>query len=430
MSRHRRLKASAKSDGLPAVPGFTSFAVTPVLKAGVGVAVQTVRDMHLAIADKAFSQLRHVPGLSLPSRIVQGIHDGISHGVYAAVQHGSGALMAAACAAERVAASREPAQHAGIPTGRRSAVRSALNGVFGDALARGESPMTIVMGLHRNGMPWPASDGDRVSLAGRVCLFIHGLACDETSWQRPTQAWIGSRWEHALPPTRSIDYGALLESELGFDTLHLRYNTGLPIAENARRLSELLAQWLDSTAPQPRELVLIGHSMGGLVARSACDLAARTGARWLHATRMVICLGSPHQGAPLEKLGHVAGMALGAFDVTRPLARIGNARSQGIQDLRHGLKATVDDRPASGTVGGPALRFIAASLADDAGGVMGSLLVNTLGDGLVRTASATDEGLEGDVQRTVIPRLGHMALLNHPRVYAQIRDWLAETSAA
>jgi len=290
--------------------------------------------------------------------------------------------------------------------------------------------MSIVMGLHRNGTPWPASDGERDSLSPRVCVFVHGLACDETSWRRPTQAWIGSRWEHALPPTCPIDYGALLESELGFDTLQLRYNTGLPIAENARQLSELLAQLQESTAPQGRELVLIGHSMGGLVARSACDLAARTGARWLDAMRMVICLGSPHQGAPLEKLGHVAGRALGAFDVTKPLARIGNARSQGIQDLRHGLKATVDDQPASGTAGGPALRFIAASLANDAGGVIGSLLGNTLGDGLVRTASATDEGLEGDVQRVVIPRLGHMSLLNHPLVYAQIRDWLAEPSAA
>jgi hypothetical protein len=48
-----------------------------------------------------------------------------------------------------------------------------------------------------------------------------------------------------------------------------------------------------------------------------------------------------------------------------------------------------------------------------------------LGDGLVTTTSASDASLTGDVQRVELAGLGHMALLNHPRVYALIRDWLA-----
>jgi len=52
-----------------------------------------------------------------------------------------------------------------------------------------------------------------------------------------------------------------------------------------------------------------------------------------------------------------------------------------------------------------------------------------LGDGLVTTTSASDAGLTGDVQRVELAGLGHMALLNHPRVYALIHDWLAAPGA-
>ena len=46
-----------------------------------------------------------------------------------------------------------------------------------------------------------------------------------------------------------------------------------------------------------REVVIVGHSMGGLVALRAL---AHGDAAWTSAVRAVITVGSPREGAPLE----------------------------------------------------------------------------------------------------------------------------------
>ena len=276
------------------------------------------------------------------------------------------------------------------------------------------------MGLHdRAGPLAPAA---LANLRPRVCLFLHGLACDEQSWRLRSDAWTTSPWADALPAGEAIQYGSLLEHELGLSPLWLRYNSGLAVDHNAQQLAELL-QRLAEGAPQVREWRLIGHSMGGLVARRAHALASAGGLGWARDAQMIVCLGSPHQGAPLAKLGHVAAAALAVSEVTRPLARIANSRSRGIKDLRHGLKGA-PPAPAA-----PALRLVFGSLGDEGGGGIGPLLGELFGDGLVRADSATDGDLAGDVERVELAGLGHMSLLNHPRVYAVIRAWLAGPGA-
>ena len=413
-----RAGAKAKVSSVAAPAAFA-----PALNAGVKATVQTVQDMHHAIADKTFNGLQRIPGLSVPTRIVQGVHDAITQSVYAAVRHGSGAFMAMAGVAEQLAsdASRSP-------SGAERAVRSALNGAFGDALADAGSSLSVTMGFHHDDAPLLLSAEGLAGLRPRVCVFIHGLACDEQSWQRATDAWAGTPWVKMFPSDATLHYGALLARQLDISPVYLRYNTGLPVAENARRLAELLEQ-LSVAAPHVRELVLVGHSMGGLVARSACDLAAAGQLSWLSRVRLLICLGTPHQGALLEQLGHLTGLALGVSKVTQPLARIANSRSQGIKDLRHGLKAK-GGRKTPAPPPHVALRLIAASLGDEGDSLMSSLVGKALGDGLVRPGSASDDGLGGDVQRVELAGLGHMALLNHPRVYAQLLDWLAEPQTA
>jgi pimeloyl-ACP methyl ester carboxylesterase len=259
----------------------------------------------------------------------------------------------------------------------------------------------------------------REALAGlreRVCVFVHGLACDEQSWWLFPDAWRGSRWDGI-----GSSYGVLLSAELGFSSLYLRYNTGVAIDDNARQLAEHLTQ-LTTLAPQVREIVLVGHSMGGLVARRACERPAEHDAGWRQRVHTLICLGSPHQGAPLEKLGHFVASALSLSNVTQPLGTIANARSQGIKDLRHGLRGK-KRRPD-----GLALRLVAGSLADESDAMMGPMVGSVLGDGLVTTRSASDASLTGDVQRVELAGLGHMALLNHPRVYTLIREWLGASA--
>ena len=419
--RPKRTRVRAAASVPTTEPASAGYA--PVAKAGVQATVQTVQDMHHAIADKTFDGLQRVPGLSVPTRIVQGVHDAISQGVYAAVRHGSGALMAMAGVAEQLASdARTP------PEGRELAVRSALNGVFGDALAHAGSSLAVRMGFHQNGSPVPLTAEALAGLQARVCVFVHGLACDEQSWRRPTAAWAGTAWEHALAPGEAIHYGALLTHDSNeISCLYLRYNTGLPIADNAHDLVQQLEQLVSAAPPRLRELVLVGHSMGGLVARGACERAAVEGQAWLHRVPLVVCLGTPHQGAMLEQLGHLTGLALGVSKVTQPLARVANARSQGIKDLRHGLRAK-GSRKSPAAPPRLALRLIAARLGDESDSLVGSLVGKALGDGLVMPSSASDDGLVGDVQRVELAGLGHMALLNHPRVYEHLRQWLADAA--
>lgn len=363
--------------------------------------------MHNAISGKTFDALLMLPGLSVPTRLVQGAHDAITTGVYAAVRHGANALLALAGDAERLLV--DPTREL---EGRELAFRSALNAAAGDALAQAGSPLAVQMGLHADGKTVALTREALAGLRERVCVFVHGLACDEQSWWLFPDAWRGSQWDGI-----GSSYGVLLGAELGFSSLYLRYNTGVAIDDNARQLAEHLAR-LTTLAPQVREIVLMGHSMGGLVARRACERPAEHDAGWRQRVHTLICLGSPHQGAPLEKLGHFVASALSLSNVTQPLGTIANARSQGIKDLRQGLRGK-KRRPD-----GLALRLVAGSLADESDAMMGPMVGSVLGDGLVTTRSASDASLTGDVQRVELAGLGHMALLNHPRVYALIREWL------
>lgn len=382
----------------------------PALNAGFQATTARVQDMHQAISGQTFDHLLRVPGLAVPTRVVQGLHDAIAQGVYAAVRHGGGAALALAGQAERLAT--DPTRE---PGAREQAARSALNGVFGDSLRDAGSALAIQMGLHANGTSLALTPEALRGLRKRVCVFVHGLACDDRSWalRSHDEAWQASPWAATLQRSEPTQYGALLERECSVSAVYLRYNTGLAIDNNAQQLGLLLAR-AAAAAPQVREWVLIGHSMGGLVARRAHALATVVGERWAAAMTTIVCIGSPHQGAPLEKVGQLAAAALGVSDITRPLARIANARSRGIKDLRSGLKG--QSAPV------PALRLVFGTLGDEAGA--GAWFGKLFGDGLVMPGSAADAGLTGDVERVELAGLGHMGLLNHPRVYAVLRGWL------
>jgi pimeloyl-ACP methyl ester carboxylesterase len=421
--RGRATKPAATTARTPAADAAVTASLlppatyAPALNAGLQALASRVQEMHQAISGTTFDNLLRVPGFALPTRIVQGVHDAVAQGVYAAVRHGGGAALSIAADAERLAT--DPLRRLGR---KEQLLRSAVNGVVGDALAESGSALAVQMGLHAGGAPLQITHAALAPLRPRVCVFVHGLACDEQSWSLRTEAWQGSAWADALGAGRRADYGALLEHELGVSAIALRYNTGLAIDANAGRLAALLERAAQA-APHVQEWLMIGHSMGGLVARRAHELAQAEGLVWAQRAPMIVCLGSPHQGAPLEKIGHVATAALNLSGVTKPLARIADARSQGIKDLRHGL----NKKPHAKAPAPPALRLLFATLGndvDDAGGMSGSWVGKLLGDGLVRAGSAADEGAIGDVQRVELAGLGHMALLNHPRVYAVLRRWL------
>jgi len=364
-----------------------------------------VQEMHGAIAGTCFDILRWLPLISGPARLVRGAHDTITAGVYGAIRHGSGGLLAAAALVEKRATGFAP----GKPPGRlASGVRGALNGAFGDYLAASNNLLAIRMAICANGA---AVALDAASLqaafpdAGRrLCVFIHGLGCDEHSWE-------------IKDPASEIHFGRQLHADFACSALYLRYNSGLPIATNGGQLAglleDLLAAW-----PQPDcELLIIGHSMGGLLALAACEQAAERALNWPQATRMLICLGSPILGSPVERLGQLTTAALNLAKITAPLGTIAGTRSEGIKDLRHGPGAP-QNAAAHAHI---AFRFLGASLSDDKGHPLGRFL----GDGLVTPGSATAHAIDGDVQSASLGKLGHMRLLKDTRVYRQIKEWVS-----
>lgn len=386
----------------PPATGYSDAA-----KAAVQETNTRVKEMHKAIADQSFDILARIPLVAGPAALVRTAHDAIAGSVYAAIHHGSGSLLGAASMVERnlpEGTGDEP------PSQIARSVRSALNAAFGDHLAQTGNVLAIAMGIYHHGIPMAIERGALAAAfpaAGRrLCVFIHGLAFDEHCWQ-PAAA-------------QEIDFARELHAEFGYASLYLRYNTGLPITDNgiglAALLEELVAAWPETVD----DLLLIGHSMGGLVAREACELAARDDLHWPQVTSMLICLGSPHLGSPVERLGHAVNTALDRHKITAPLGKIATKRSQGVKDLRHGPGASPLTPHAI------ALRFIGGTLTDD----VDHPLAGWFGDGLVTMGSATDHPVTGDVKSARIGGIAHMALVTEPRVFAQIRYWLAEAGAA
>ncbi|MBP9826666.1 MAG: alpha/beta hydrolase, partial [Thermoanaerobaculia bacterium] len=217
--------------------------------------------------------------------------------------------------------------------------------------------------------------------------------------------------------------------------------------ELAMRLDSLVADWGGPLG----EIVVIAHSMGGLVMRSACQVAEREKLAWLGKLRQIVFLGTPHHGAPLERGGNWVTLALDASSYTAAFARLGRIRSAGITDLRFGQVTALrgGDRFAPGSghreivplPRGVACYAIAATLAKSPqAAVTASAMAAAkavLGDGLVPLASALGDdtdparalAIPAD-RRCILRGRNHLDLLDRSEAYEQLRSWLAETPVA
>jgi hypothetical protein len=271
-----------------------------------------VRDMHEGIASRPFGVLG---AAAAPVRVV---HDGIARQLYGSVR---GALRGASRGGARIVAAHADPDAPALASGPRgSAALAALNGVYGNHLAARGSDLALGMDVRRDGADVAVTPAALAAAfpdaSSRIVVFVHGLCETDDAWRLvPLRGGVAR-------PT----YGDRLRAELGFTPVYLRYNTGLRISENGRALARLLD---DLTAAWPagvEEVVLVGHSMGGLVARSACHYGESDGRRWTGVVRHLFCLGTPHLGADLEKGANVLGWALGRLPETR--ARDGPQRTQ------------------------------------------------------------------------------------------------------
>ena len=313
----------------------------------------------------------------------------------------------------------------------REAVVAALNGVLGDHLVTSINPLAIEMRLRRNGTALTLTR-KALPLAipqatGRILVLVHGLCMSDLQWKR-----------------HGHDHGAMLVADpafsVAFTTVYLHYNSGLHISVNGSAFALLIEDLLKAWPVPVEELTIIGHSMGGLVARSACDIGEREGHAWLRKLSKIIFLGTPHAGAPLERGGNWVNMILDASPYTMAFARLAKIRSAGITDLRHAGLRDADweqqDRFAKSTKPedlplptGVRCYAAAACIAEKSG----ALKARILGDGLVPLKSAL--GVHDDPARSLnIPKsrqwigyeMNHMDLLDRKDVYRRVRKWLLE----
>ena len=301
---------------------------------------------------------------------------------------------------------------------RRDAAVAALNGVLGDHLLRSGNPLAITLQLRQQGQ---ALDRARLVAAAprRLLLLVHGLCMSDLGWCR-----------------QGHDHGQLLGAALGAEPVYAWYNSGRHISDNGADLAQALEQLLQQWPNPPDELIIVGHSMGGLVARSAVEQARQGGRAWPQRLHKLVFLGTPHHGAPLERAGNWLHRVMDLSPYVAPFTRLSRIRSEGITDLRHGnllardwqgasrfdhrdlrqplpLPAGVDCYAIASTAGGP--------------GSAGSML----GDGLVPVDSALgrhkrqamDLGLD-KAHTWVGHGIHHLDMLSDPAVYRRLLGWL------
>ncbi len=348
---------------------------------------------------------------------------GITRLVYRSVR---GVTRLAGTSTDAALALLDPVLATGHSTPRMEAACAALNGVLGDHLAGNANPLAIPMRLRHNGEPLQL---DREALAAaftqcssRLVVLVHGLCMNDRQWHRDGH-----------------DHGAALVRDLGYTAVYLHYNTGLHISLNGRAFADLLEPLLKGWPVPLEDLAVIGHSMGGLVARSACHYGAAAGHDWPRHLRKLIFLGTPHHGAPMERGGQWLDLALSKSPYTAAFTQLGRIRSAGITDLRYGnlldgdwegrdrFEHTGDVRQAVPLPAGVQCFAIAAATGSKAGDLPGRLL----GDGLVPLGSALGE--HEDPRRALfIPEsrqwigraMNHFDLLSRQDVYERVRLWL------
>lgn len=190
-----------------------------------------------------------------------------------------------------------------------------LNGVMGSTLIQQQNPLAVPMVLYDH--YGSLQQGD---LTGRVVILVHGLCMSHLSWSSGGYMVIGDK---------------LLAQRDNNTMLYLNYNTGRRISANGKTFARILDDLVQQN-PGITGIDLIGHSMGGLVCRSALFYGKQNLYPWVDKVQNLVCIGSPHHGAALERLSFMLQDWLGRLPILKLIGRLGEIRSDGILDLRYG----------------------------------------------------------------------------------------------
>ena len=319
-------------------------------------------------------------------------------------------------------------------------LQASVNGLWGDYLHQRKNDLDAGMSLRHQGRNlaitkealaavWPEA-------SSKVCVFVHGLASTEWLWHL-------SSAQHYEGDT-GVSFGSRLQADLGYTPVYVRYNTGLHISENGKQLSQLLSALAKVYLRPIEEICLVGHSMGGLVVRSAAHYAHQHHAAWLPKLKQIACIGAPNLGAPMEKAINLLTGILGKVDAAgaQVPAIVLNSRSAGVKDLRYGYtveeewsgkdpdKVFADARKIVPLVDGVGYYFFAATITKDPLHPVGRLL----GDLLVRVPSASGQAKSATrsihfTSGKVFPGMDHGHIINHPEIYRVLKDVLSQPAS-
>lgn len=311
-------------------------------------------------------------------------------------------------------------------TNEKEAIRSVLNGVIGDYLEETENPLKINMQF-RYQAEVIALDKESLKKAyptinGKILLMVHGSSMNDIQWTRK---------EH--------NHGSLLAKEFDKTLIYLHYNSGLHISNNGQNFNESLEKLVLNWPVPIEEIIIVAHSMGGLVSRSAIYYGQQQGKNWTNKLKKIIFLGTPHHGASLEQAGHYLDAVLEAVPYAKPFAQLGKIRSAGVTDLRYGnlldedwenidrFKILGDQRQNISLPEQVECYSIAATKSIE----NNSEITKLLSDNLVGIKSALGQhkiptkNLNFKKANTWIAyENNHLDLLSNPKVYNKIKDWI------
>mgnify|MGYP001824205318 CR=1 FL=1 len=313
-------------------------------------------------------------------------------------------------------------------TEKKEAISSALNGVIGDYLEEKENPLKIKMQFRNMGKAI-SLDSKGLEMAypianGKILLMVHGSCMNDIQWTQ-----------------KGHNHGTLLAKEFHKTPIYLHYNSGLHISTNGQNFNELLEELVSNWPVQVEEMIIIAHSMGGLVTRSALNYGQQQQKKWTKHLKKIIFLGTPHHGTPLERAGNYLDVILENIPYTKPFARLGKIRSAGVTDLRYGYLLDEDwekiDRfkiqsNKKQNIPLPD-QILCFSIAASIGKETNSLSSKLVGDRLVDIDSALgkhknpDKDLQFKKENTWIAYENtHLDLLSNPKIYAKIKGWLVQ----
>ena len=307
-----------------------------------------------------------------------------------------------------------------IPGPQRDGLRSVLGGVLGDYLAATQNPLAIEMQIRHEGRALNLDEPAAIRVTfpdptHKLLVMVHGSCMNDRQWRR-----------------NGHDHGDALARDLGWSRVDVLYNSGLHVSTNGDALAERLEKLVSIWPMSVDEIALVGHSMGGLVSRSACRAAERAKHRWREHLRSLVFLGTPHHGASGERVGNWIDVLLGVSPYSAPLTRLGKIRSGGVTDLRFGNILEEHWQGRDRFEMGPDTRSpVPLPERVECYAVAGSRGTQE-GDGLVSVDSAL--GIHEDPALSlefpeghaiIVHGAGHLDLLDRGDIYAQLRDWLS-----